>query len=396
ESSSDSEASESNIEIQTSSAPRGLITKEPFRGPAGDSSHKSKRQECQPRGEAQIEDSRTFTSSQRLASTFDTLIESPEADITAIAAVRPELISTGNNRDRPVSVKELVYGSKTARGGTSPKSLDSHHELISLSEEVHGERKYRRASEGLDTHVLQRTSPTDKSLVESPKHVIRGTEEEVDPREGNSPVEAPQASTSQKYVLKSAKQAQENPKDQPEGQVKGKGKGKAQVAQALPAELQDSQEREGSHRQCVHYGKISDGIQKQGRGNIEPIFSKEVDLVELVNQIETCNKEIITKLKTFEYIQQKLGNEIIQVKESQKTIIGLENVNKDNILSLAQIYAIIESEVTLLNQPDDNSVSFITRQLKELRIQVQNLEHSTGHNAAIFQEQLEKSYKARL
>ncbi|MBW0574407.1 hypothetical protein O181_114122 [Austropuccinia psidii MF-1] len=135
---------------------------------------------------------------------------------------------------------------------------------------------------------------------------------------------------------------------------------KAQVEQALPAELQDSQEREHSHGQCVQYGKNSNGIQKQGIGSIEPIVSKEVDLVKIVNQIETCNKEIITKAKTFDYIQQTLGNEILQVKESQKTIIGLEI------------------------------------QLKELRIQAQNLENSTGNNAALFQEQLGKSDKARI
>ncbi|MBW0575153.1 hypothetical protein O181_114868 [Austropuccinia psidii MF-1] len=76
-------------------------------------------------------------------------------------------------------------------------------------------------------------------------------------------------------------------------------------------------------------------------------------------------------------------------------MIGLENTNKDNILSLMQICARIESKATLLNKPDDNSISFIARQLKELRIQVQNLENSTGHNAALFQEQLEKSNKAR-
>ncbi|MBW0587014.1 hypothetical protein O181_126729 [Austropuccinia psidii MF-1] len=77
-------------------------------------------------------------------------------------------------------------------------------------------------------------------------------------------------------------------------------------------------------------------------------------------------------------------------------MIGLENINKDNILYLTQICARIESKATLLNQPDENSVSFITRQLKELSIQVQNLENSTGNNAALFQEQLEKSDKARL
>ncbi|MBW0587752.1 hypothetical protein O181_127467 [Austropuccinia psidii MF-1] len=218
----------------------------------------------------------------------------------------------------------------------------------------------------------------------------------LDQGKENSQVEAPQASTSHKSASTSAKQSQANTKDQQEGQAKGKGKGKAQVEQALPAGLQDYQEREDSHGQCVQYGKKSGGIQKQGRGKIEPILSKEVDLVKLLNQIETCAKEIITKFKKFEYIQKKLGNEILQVKESQKTIIGLENVNEENILSLVQICARIESKVTLLNQPDENSISFIARQLKELRIQVQNLETSTGHNASLFQEKLEKSVTARL
>ncbi|MBW0531951.1 hypothetical protein O181_071666, partial [Austropuccinia psidii MF-1] len=185
------------------------------------------RQECQPRGEAQMEDARTSTSSQRLVSTFDTLIESPEDDITAIAVVRPASLSTGNNRDTSVSVQELrtrisswTKGRKTAQWRLPP------------------------------LHKCQK-----------------------------SPVEAPNASTS-------AKKAQANPKEQSEG------KGKAQVEQALPAELPDSQEREDSHGQCVYNGKNSYGIQKQGRGKIEPIFSKEVDLVKLLNQNETCNKEM--------------------------------------------------------------------------------------------------------
>ncbi|MBW0563280.1 hypothetical protein O181_102995 [Austropuccinia psidii MF-1] len=113
-----------------------------------------------------MEDARTSTSSQRLAITFDTLIESPEAEITTIAVVRPESLSTGNNRDITVSVHEIVYGRKTARVGTSPKSVDRHHDIRSSNEEAYGARKDRGTSEGLDTHVLQRTSATDKSLVE--------------------------------------------------------------------------------------------------------------------------------------------------------------------------------------------------------------------------------------
>ncbi|MBW0588797.1 hypothetical protein O181_128512 [Austropuccinia psidii MF-1] len=132
-----------------------------------------------------MEDARTSTSSQWLASTFDTLIESTEADITSIAVVRPESLTTGNNRDIPFSVKELVYFRKEERVETSPKSLDRHHALIPSSEEAHVARKDRRTSEGLDTNVLKRTSPIDKILVEKPKHVIKGSEE-VGPREGKS------------------------------------------------------------------------------------------------------------------------------------------------------------------------------------------------------------------
>ncbi|MBW0593600.1 hypothetical protein O181_133315 [Austropuccinia psidii MF-1] len=56
----------------------------------------------------------------------------------------------------------------------------------------------------------------------------------------------------------------------------------------------------------------------------------------------------------------------------------------------------IGSKVSLVNQPDDNSISSIIQKIKDLRRQVKNLENSTGHNAFLFQEQLEKGNKARL
>ncbi|MBW0509383.1 hypothetical protein O181_049098 [Austropuccinia psidii MF-1] len=87
---------------------------------------------------------------------------------------RRESFPAGNNRDIPVSVQEVIYGRKAAGVGTSAKYLDRHNELLSSSEEAHGPRKDRRTSEGLDTHVLQGTSPTDKSLVEKPNNVVRG------------------------------------------------------------------------------------------------------------------------------------------------------------------------------------------------------------------------------
>ncbi|MBW0499774.1 hypothetical protein O181_039489 [Austropuccinia psidii MF-1] len=93
----------------------------------GHSSHKSKRWEFQPKGEAQMEDARTSTSSQRLTSTFDTFLESPDAEITSIPVFRPESFSKGNSGDLSVSIKELVCDCKTEGVGTSSKSLDRDH-----------------------------------------------------------------------------------------------------------------------------------------------------------------------------------------------------------------------------------------------------------------------------
>ncbi|MBW0541080.1 hypothetical protein O181_080795, partial [Austropuccinia psidii MF-1] len=93
--------------------------------------------------------------------------ELPPVPKAPITVVRTEPFPAGRNRDIPVSVQELVYGGKAAGMGTSAKSLNRQNEPLSSSEEVHGPKKDRRASEGLDTHFLQGTSPTDKSLIKN-------------------------------------------------------------------------------------------------------------------------------------------------------------------------------------------------------------------------------------
>ncbi|MBW0583075.1 hypothetical protein O181_122790 [Austropuccinia psidii MF-1] len=170
----------------------------------GHSSHKSKRQECQPR-EAQMEDARACTT-----------------DITAIPGVRTESFPAGNNRDIPVSVQELVYGSKAAGVGTSSKSLNRHNELLSSSEEVNRPRKYRRTSEGLDTHVFQGTSPTDKAWLKNQIMLSEDQKKKLAQGKDNSPVEAPQAPTSKN----TPQQVPNKDKQAPKSNKKGKGKEK--------------------------------------------------------------------------------------------------------------------------------------------------------------------------
>ncbi|MBW0540228.1 hypothetical protein O181_079943 [Austropuccinia psidii MF-1] len=116
-----------------------------------------------------------------LASTFETLIESREADKTAIPVVKPEPFPTGNNINIPVSIQELVYGRKAAgvedllRGWT-PMSCKGKFQQI-------------------------------KSWLKNQSMLSKDQKKKLAQRKEKSPVEVPQASTS-------AKNGKENPKEQ--------------------------------------------------------------------------------------------------------------------------------------------------------------------------------------
>ncbi|MBW0517382.1 hypothetical protein O181_057097 [Austropuccinia psidii MF-1] len=137
---------------------------------------------------------------------------SPEEARASTSSKRRESFSASNSRNIPVPVQELVYESKTAGVGASAKSLDRHNELLSSSEEVHGPIKYSRPSEGLETHVLQRKIPKDKSLVEKPNHFFRVPGERVGPKEGKQPGGSSSSLQKKESASTSAKQGQASPK----------------------------------------------------------------------------------------------------------------------------------------------------------------------------------------
>ncbi|MBW0468618.1 hypothetical protein O181_008333 [Austropuccinia psidii MF-1] len=189
-----------------------------------------------------MEDATASISSQRLARNFDTLIQSPEAYITAIPFVRSEKFPTSRSRDIPVSVQELVYGSKAA-GILGPEKTQE---------------------------LLKGWTPIYcKGQVEKPKDFVRGSEERVGPKKGKQPCGSSPSLQVQEYTSKSAEKRKASPKEQPEGQEKGKGKGKTQMEQALPSELHNSKEGKNSHEQCFQYGKNFDGTQNKGGGKNE-------------------------------------------------------------------------------------------------------------------------------
>ncbi|MBW0549727.1 hypothetical protein O181_089442 [Austropuccinia psidii MF-1] len=97
---------------------------------------------------------------------------------------RSEQVTAGSSGNIPVSVQELVYGSKEAGVGTSSQLVDRKNELLNSSKEDIGNRKDQRPSEGLETHFFQSKSPKDKSLVEKQNHFVRGQEERFGSKEG--------------------------------------------------------------------------------------------------------------------------------------------------------------------------------------------------------------------
>ncbi|MBW0462198.1 hypothetical protein O181_001913 [Austropuccinia psidii MF-1] len=133
--------------------------------------------------------------------------------MTAILVIRPESFPTGNSGDITVSVQEVVYGVKEAGVGTSSNPLHMHNELLYSSEEFHGPRKESRPSKGLETHIFQRTSKKDKSLVEKTKHFVRGPEERVGPKEGQQGSGSSSSLHKQGSATKSAKQGKVSPKE---------------------------------------------------------------------------------------------------------------------------------------------------------------------------------------
>ncbi|MBW0500868.1 hypothetical protein O181_040583 [Austropuccinia psidii MF-1] len=180
-----------------------------------------------------MEDARTSTSSQRLASTFETLIESPEADITAIPVVRPELFPAGNNGDIPVSVQELAYGGKAEGVGTSVKSLlgtmNSYIQVKKFMGPENTEELLRGRTPMSCKGQFQQIKAWMKNqsmLSEDQKKLAQGKD--------NSPVEAPQASTSRNTPQQVPNKEKRTPKRNQKGKKKAKGKAKSKWNKPYP------------------------------------------------------------------------------------------------------------------------------------------------------------------
>ncbi|MBW0500901.1 hypothetical protein O181_040616 [Austropuccinia psidii MF-1] len=181
-----------------------------------------------------MEDARAYTSSQRLVRTFDTPIESPESDITAIPVVRTEPSPTGRNRDMPVSVQELVYGGKAAGVGTSAKSLDRHNELLSSSEEVMGPEQTEEFLRGWKPMSCKGQVQEIKAWLKNQSMLSEDQKKKLAQGKDNSPVEAPQASTSKNTPQQVPNKDKQTPKSNQKGKQKAKVKEKSKWNKLYP------------------------------------------------------------------------------------------------------------------------------------------------------------------
>ncbi|MBW0510413.1 hypothetical protein O181_050128 [Austropuccinia psidii MF-1] len=143
-----------------------------------------------------MEDSRASTSFQRLSRTFKTLLESKEADITAIPVVRSEHFPTGRSGDIPVSVQELAYGRKTARMGASAKPLDREMNYYLQVKKFFGPEKTGDLLKGCTLISCKGKVQKIKAWLENQCILSEDQKKKLAQKKENSPVEAPQASTS--------------------------------------------------------------------------------------------------------------------------------------------------------------------------------------------------------
>ncbi|MBW0533737.1 hypothetical protein O181_073452 [Austropuccinia psidii MF-1] len=120
-----------------------------------------------------MEYARASTSSQRLVSTFDPLLETSEPDITSVALIRSESISGLIHVDIPVPVKELVHGSQGTRLRESTMPENGDHDLLLPHQELPVSKKYSEPPKRLDPSKVKREGEKDKDLAQRPKSVIR-------------------------------------------------------------------------------------------------------------------------------------------------------------------------------------------------------------------------------
>ncbi|MBW0589763.1 hypothetical protein O181_129478 [Austropuccinia psidii MF-1] len=78
----------------------------------------------------------------------------------------------------------MIYGGKAEGLGTSSQRLDRENELLPSGEEALASRKDIGDSERMNSNVFKREILQYQGLFDKRKHIIKGSEELADPKEG--------------------------------------------------------------------------------------------------------------------------------------------------------------------------------------------------------------------
>ncbi|MBW0479204.1 hypothetical protein O181_018919 [Austropuccinia psidii MF-1] len=136
-----------------------------------------------------MEDTRTLTSSHRLATNFETLLQSQKADIITFPVLISESPPGSSSRDIPLSVQKLIYYREEEEVENCVQLVDTENELLPPSEDVLWTERTQEILKGWTPIYLKGKFQKTKAWLKN-QSMLREYQKMY-----SNPVEAPQEST---------------------------------------------------------------------------------------------------------------------------------------------------------------------------------------------------------
>ncbi|MBW0488608.1 hypothetical protein O181_028323 [Austropuccinia psidii MF-1] len=176
--------------------------------------------------------------------------------------------------------------------------------------------------------------------------------------------EGPVASTSSRSVQRQAQRTSEE--EERSQEPSRKGQRQSQLAQALPAGVQDPQIGAFSRGQCLQYFQNSHGIQIQRVGKDEQDLSTQI-----IQEIQFVKSGIDVEFGKFDAKLNKITSDISELKRNDKTSTKWYKLTNVRLYSITNTCDRIESKCQVQeDEIGDISISKINEQLEILRSHV--------------------------
>ncbi|MBW0513979.1 hypothetical protein O181_053694 [Austropuccinia psidii MF-1] len=285
-------------------------------------------------------------------------------------------------------IQKLVQSSERRGVGNMPKPLAGGHELLLTHQELSGSGEDHGALRRFKPTVLQRQSQKGKELVYESKSFIQRPEEGT----GNNssfgdrrPNGVYPLQTSSRSVQGQAQRTSEEAERSQEPSRQGQRQN--QLAQTLPARVQDSQIGAFRSGQCLQFGQTSYGIHSQRAGKDEQDFSMQI-----IDKIHFVKSSIDVELGKFDAKLNEIILDMSELKRSDKMYTEWYQSTNVRLHSLTNTCDRIQSNCQVQNdEVEDLSMLNINDQLRILKDHV--LEITKNSNQ--FATHLEKSDSER-